>query len=306
MIRYIFINVLLISSILAEEVSQRKPGDISLKKCQEYSKYGATDQEGSFSTKCGKSTLVPELTTPNRQEFPHFAAIGYQNKGKTQWLCGGALISEQYVLSAAHCLNTAHYGQPKSVLLGVASLDDQSSQRQEIDVESVIFHPEYKPKAVYNDLGLIKLKTSAKLDNYTRPACLNTNHALDSKEAVVAAFTSTEYGAEQSRILLKLFVDIISNDECNLVYRNASRLDKGIGIGPGHICTNPRSLEKDTCQGSGGAPVQLSQVDKNQCTNTIIGIVSFGKSCGLPNSPTVSTRVSHYIKWIEDIVWPNK
>lgn len=60
---------------------------------------------------------------------------------------------------------------------------------------------------------------------------------------------------------------------------------------------------KDTCQGDSGGPLQISH-PKNICLFQILGITSFGQGCAVVNTPGVYTRVSHYLKWIEDIVWP--
>lgn len=60
---------------------------------------------------------------------------------------------------------------------------------------------------------------------------------------------------------------------------------------------------KDTCQGDSGGPLQISH-PKNMCLFQLLGITSFGQGCGVVNTPGVYTRVSHYLNWIEDIVWP--
>lgn len=60
---------------------------------------------------------------------------------------------------------------------------------------------------------------------------------------------------------------------------------------------------KDTCQGDSGGPLQISH-PKNICLFQVLGITSFGQGCGVINTPGVYTRVSYYLNWIEDIVWP--
>ncbi|XP_018562107.1 transmembrane protease serine 4-like [Anoplophora glabripennis] len=74
------------------------------------------------------------------------------------------------------------------------------------------------------------------------------------------------------------------------------------------ICAGSSIESRDTCKGDSGGPLQVYH-DKSQgirCMYDIVGVTSFGKSCGLAkNLPGVYTRVSAYIKWIEDTVWPN-
>lgn len=76
------------------------------------------------------------------------------------------------------------------------------------------------------------------------------------------------------------------------------------GITPNMICAGDHSgWNKDTCQGDSGGPLQISH-PKNMCFFQVLGITSFGQGCGGVNIPGVYTRVSHYLNWIEDIVWP--
>lgn len=57
-------------------------------------------------------------------------------------------------------------------------------------------------------------------------------------------------------------------------------------------------------QGDSGGPVQVV-TPGNICTFQLIALTSFGKSCGIADSPGVYTRISSYLDWIEPIVWPN-
>lgn len=56
-------------------------------------------------------------------------------------------------------------------------------------------------------------------------------------------------------------------------------------------------------QGDSGGPLQIYNSDVS-CTYKVVGVTSFGKACGITNVPGVYTRVSNYVKWIEETVWP--
>ncbi|KAG6461204.1 hypothetical protein O3G_MSEX012476 [Manduca sexta] len=61
----------------------------------------------------------------------------------------------------------------------------------------------------------------------------------------------------------------------------------------------------DTCNGDSGAPLCIKH-EKIKCMYLVVGIVSGGIGCAWRNQPAYFTRVSHYIPWIESIVWPNQ
>ncbi|KAJ8951770.1 hypothetical protein NQ314_007644 [Rhamnusium bicolor] len=59
--------------------------------------------------------------------------------------------------------------------------------------------------------------------------------------------------------------------------------------------------------GDSGGPLQVINVERASSilVYNIVGITSFGKACGLSDSPGVYTRVFNYLSWIENIVWPS-
>ncbi|XP_063912158.1 serine protease snake-like [Zophobas morio] len=280
----------------------RRPGSISESKCLEYVSY---TQEKEI---CGHK-IVKRIVGGDRAgsaEFPHMALLGYQSKNSDnlRWLCGGSLISEQHVLTTAHCLFTSHqFDGPKLVLLGVTNINDPN-HRQEIKVVEKVAHPDYKRGSVYNDIGLVKLEKPVEMTSYVRPACLYTDSVIHVTDGIATGWGSTEsVGRSKSENLLKVTLKIIDHQTCSDSYKNATNLDKGI-VNDIQVCTGGGNERKDTCQGDTGGPIQIyHSSDATLCTYDVVGLISFGRAC--VGAPSVNTRVSYYIKWIEDIVWPD-
>lgn len=91
------------------------------------------------------------------------SAIGWRrSNNKTDWLCGGSLISEKFVLSAAHCASLGGRG-PDVVRIGDQDLnaDERGIFPQEIIIENIVVHPEYKNPIKYHDIALFELSAPA-------------------------------------------------------------------------------------------------------------------------------------------------
>lgn len=74
------------------------------------------------------------------------------------------------------------------------------------------------------------------------------------------------------------------------------------GIGESQYCAFDPEGERDSCQGDSGGPLQL--IRRETELPKIVGIVSFGISCGT-KLPSIYTRVAYYLEWIESHVWPS-
>lgn len=94
--------------------------------------------------------------------------------------------------------------------------------------------------------------------------------------------------------------------ECNTTLLNVNEESKdkrlGSGIHKSQYCAYDPQGRNDSCQGDSGGPLQLIS-NNNSIATTIVGVVSFGVSCGTA-LPSVYTRVAYYIDWIESSVWP--
>ncbi|XP_046997816.1 serine protease snake-like isoform X1 [Schistocerca americana] len=239
-------------------------------------------------------------------EFPHMAAIGYQNDGTLAWNCGGSLISEYYVLTAAHCTHSGK-GPPVIVRLGELNLkrDDDGAHPVDYRIVDIVRHPEYKPPSKYNDIALLRLSDRVHFNKFLRPACLYTHDTFSVNKTVATGWGRIDYAEKPSETLLKVVLDIIDNKVCNNLWQSGVKISSlPRGIAPSMMCAGVLSGGKDTCQGDSGGPIQISS-NRNHCVYYVIGVTSFGKYCAGKNSPGVYTRVSYFVPWIESIVWPD-
>lgn len=291
-----------------QDVTQ--PGVKSRQKCAEYQQYvyqnvsKALIGEGAVRVdRCGwiitTSRIQPE-------EYPHLALIGYDGKtDETLWLCTGSLISEEFVLIAAHCAYTPVWGVPKYVRTGNVQLstNEDSSVVQDFTIKQLLSHPEFKHPSYYNDIALIMLNRKVRLDSYSRPACLHTTFDIPVRRASALGWDYSDSFQNSVKHLVKSSLDFITNLDCNdSTYISKTRLRNGI-VNASQVCAGSHGNSKDVCEIITEGPLQITNPDPNiYCMYSIVGIKSFGRACG--NILEIYTRVSNYIEWIEQKVWP--
>ncbi|KAI9295386.1 trypsin-like serine protease, partial [Neoconidiobolus thromboides FSU 785] len=221
----------------------------------------------------------------NNQEFPWLVSIGSKLVPHN---CGGTVIGEKVVVSAAHCIMGKTPIESYHVKYGLDKLDDQENV-QTLQVSSIISHPEYKKVPIFNfnDIAIFILKDPIKDFKAISGAVTEATTTVD-QLVTVAGWGATSFNGGASNDLLKVDLKTVSAEECKKTWLVME--DKT------SICAEIKEGGKDACQGDSGGPLMSS--DENG-QYKLLGIVSVGKGCGDKDTPGVYSRVSAFLPWIK-------
>ena len=192
--------------------------------------------------------------------------------------CGGALYTQQIVLTAAHCVGAT--GNNTSIGVTAGSVDLQDPNRITRTSTYVYRAPGYNNPSG-DDWALIKL--NAPITNQaTLPIATTT--AYDSGTFTVAGWGSATEGGAQQRYLLKAQVPFITDAQCGSAYTELVPNEE--------ICAGNWSAGGvDTCQGDSGGPM-FRRDNANAWIQ--VGVVSWGYGCARPENPGVYSQVSTF------------
>uniref|UniRef100_A0A3P9BBN4 Peptidase S1 domain-containing protein n=1 Tax=Maylandia zebra TaxID=106582 RepID=A0A3P9BBN4_9CICH len=210
----------------------------------------------------------------------HYMASVQNNKG--QHVCGGFLITEDFVVSAANCDDS----NPTHVVLGNHNL--KSCNHQKIKIENKSIHENYKSVGLGDDIMLIEVSTF-KLGHGVE--IIQIPHAeINLKEnqvCQVAGWGKTETVDEPADELMVVNVSVITSKNCE---------EQWPGLPANVTCAGGYETTKGFCQGDSGGPLV--------CHGFAVGVVSFNynANCNYPNYPNVYTDISKYRKWIDEVL----
>ncbi|XP_053687917.1 polyserase-2-like [Sabethes cyaneus] len=234
-----------------------------------------------------------------RGEFQHMAAIGWTTAEGVKYLCGGALITSNFVLTAAHCAVNGDGKEPDTVRLGDtdlnSSVDDEFAQQ--IKIRRFQKHPQYRPSKKYFDIALIELERPAESSEAVCSACLWLEKDVPPEILSAVGFGALGFGEKLSPTLQKVKLATFNNSECiHRIPLSTRTLPKGLLAE--QFCAGSETM--DTCEGDSGGPIQTERADVNNLQiPLIVGVVSFGTPC-TEGSTGVYTRVASYRQWIEN------
>lgn len=221
--------------------------------------------------------------------YPWIVSLGVAGQpNSVGHFCGGALLSDRWIVTAAHCVTP---NPDPTSLKSLAGTNILSSGGKEGTVEKIVVHPNWDRPTFRNDVALIKL---AQPVAGAVPIQLVTSATQPLADpgilATVAGWGLTREGGQISNALRHVGVQIVSNPVCNGPQAYSGSITDEM------FCAGFVEGGKDSCQGDSGGPFM---VFNGQGGFLLAGVVSWGEGCARPNKFGVYTRISLYAEWIK-------
>ena len=267
---------------------------------------------GAWDGRCGKQNLEERIVggyTTAEHQFPWMAAVLRACDEEYCHICGGTIISEEWILTGAHCMQKVPM-EELGVLVGDHSLFTISTSQKFIQVKEKVVHPDYNMRGnvtspLNNDIGLLRLEHPIIFTSQISPLCLpalgetgfggNTT-TLDTTGIDIVGQNATVLGwgmvndeGDFADSLRGAQVEILPNKACNDLF----------GIMTENMMCTSGDNGRGTCFGDSGGPAIVKQPDGSWVQ---VGIAAFGALSGCTKGyPSGQTVVHKYIDWIQHV-----
>lgn len=260
---------------------------------------------------CGQSSIIPELKHKRLRIFGGSPSV----PGVWPWQvmlefnqfhCGGTLIGERWIITAAHCVvyknsNVTYPGI--TVYLGMNDITRKQRDHhvQTIEGERIFHHPKFNWKTYDSDIALIKLKRKVNITDYVRPACL-PNHrqramVKPGSKGVILGWGMTESNGYTSK-LREVHMPVVKHSTCVKAYK-----DDKWPVTSNMVCAGDKT-NTDSCFKDSGGPFLFFDKRPRKQKWFLGGIISWGNPrCGVPGKYSVFTRLNKaFVNWIQHII----
>lgn len=190
---------------------------------------------------CGLSTKlyskIISKKSSDANDWPWMAAI--LRHSYSRLLCGGVVITDRHILSAAHCIKE-HHAKELTVRLGEYNLEEANETRnRDFRIDEIYQHIDFDETTYNNDISILKLQQPVSFNSYIWPVCMPLNDFnLDKYSGIVIGWGSQFFGGPGSDILMEVSVPIWKQDDCQSVF--IERIEDNV------ICAGAK--ERDSCQ----------------------------------------------------------
>ncbi|XP_026161886.1 elastase-1-like [Mastacembelus armatus] len=251
------------------------------------------DLQSSYSVSNTAGRVVGGEVVPYHTSWPWQVSLQYNSDGSYHHFCGGTLIRRGWVMTAAHCV----FGSSSfRVVLGDRVLHHSDGTEQFRNVISVHIHPEWNSNSISsgNDIALLRMSSEVTLTSYVKLASLPQIGEIlpHNNPCYITGYGRTSTGGSMTATMMQAYLPIVDHETCT------SSGWWGSTVKTTMICAGGGS--KSGCNGDFGGPLSC-QVNNSWYVHGVASFVS-GMGCNTPQKPTVFTRVSAYITWMNLVI----
>ncbi|XP_068229107.1 trypsin-2-like [Palaemon carinicauda] len=248
-----------------------------------------TNASGILPTTCGlaaQSRIVGGVESKNMQ-WPWIVSLRFS---WGQHFCGGFLVTESHVITAAHCVSYfSDLPQHLKIAAGSNHVEEEVIVAQ---IKAITIHPSFGNTSVFDsDVAVLELMQPLKFNLLVAPVCLPQTDAKVGQSVVAVGWGKTSEEAESfSQVLNHVDITVLEMEKCSSTYESLFNEDM--------LCAG--SLEKglDSCLGDSGGPLLALGDDGSW---QALAIISFGKGCGDPGFPGVYTNLYKFSGWLKSV-----
>ncbi|XP_077564125.1 trypsin-1-like isoform X1 [Haemaphysalis longicornis] len=247
---------------------------------------------------CGKTYLRNSKVVGGENakfgQQPWQAAVVKRSFLSQKISCGGALVHERWVVTAAHCVDRTPASNLR-VRLGEHSIRDTTERfpHEEYTVRRKVVNEGFDRRNFKNDIALLELSHPVVFREHIIPICLPTKgENFTGGFGTVSGWGRLKYGQSYiPNVLQKVSVEVLDNEKCRTWFKDKGRKEQ---IFDTMMCAGYQEGGRDSCQGDSGGPLTFKKDERVY----LIGLVSWGVQCAMPSLPGVYTRVSEYVDWV--------
>jgi trypsin len=225
-------------------------------------------------------------------QFPWQISLQRRSGTRFSHSCGGSILNERWVVTAAHCVDGARTRNLR-VVAGDHNRNVNEGVEQTVTLARIVEHPNYNPSTSENDIALLELSSPLILSSARRTAAIGLFTPADSAAGLdapgtlstISGWGTTSESGSLPAVLKFAQVPVISDTEAREAYGDIADSMIGAGFPQGGV---------DTCQGDSGGPLTL----QTPAGPRLAGLTSFGIGCARAGLPGIYTEVSFFNSFI--------